>query len=323
MSSRSYKYQKRKPRNLARIATDQNCDISKDPGCYYPQKGAKCPPGTEGTAKCDARLRTKATASQLKVMDRIRYFLDRGRIQYASGIAFRRKYGAYEMDDDNNIVIKNYRNHGNYGKLKPGFDWYYKGPKALQDGFSPPEYEPAVINQAASESAFLWKTKNGKRYHYQGEALIRDGASYLWDAWVDFHDDIYNSISSDKSYNDVMKAIASTLSKRELEVLIFMPTLKPVRDKYNISDLYPNLEPPAYFHREYEYLLDSLPVGKEREPPSGNLEFAEKIMITLFERMGYIPPQPTGEELESPLLTGEEDIPAELLEELYIHPDWL
>lgn len=135
----------------------------------------------EGTPGCDARLRTKRNVGSLDPMSQIRFFLDKARTFYWSGIAKRKKYGAYKLvagtSQQNQVDV----NSGSGIFRTAGFA-FMDGKR--RDGFSPANREPFVLPGGNSERWKLWAPVRwggsgsmGKRYHFQAEALIRNGSA--------------------------------------------------------------------------------------------------------------------------------------------------
>ena len=245
----SYKYQKRKGQNLAYISSTLK-GVKCSPGkggaytCYYPRKGVNCPPNELNSGKCDARRWTLKSAKS-GINDQnvlLRYYLDRARITFASGMAFRRKYSAYKLNQDGTIKLAN-----RIGSLKDEFEWWNPVRRAKQDGYSPQNMEPKPKNNQP------WP---GKRYHYQGEALIRKANDYKLNAGSIFSARVNLFCNNDPN---ISKAFALALSKNELNALV-----KYVKN--------PN---------DYESIIKGLPTGRDRLTPINNINDVDTILRNL------------------------------------------
>lgn len=314
--SSSYQYQKRKPRNIARILALAKNGKKCGPGqgdtrhCYYPDEGKKCNPkeidpatGKPKSGKCDARLYSKKNIGGMDKVGRIRYHLDRGRQSYGSAIAFRKKYSAYQMDQNDYILLDWNDQFGYIGNLKNGFAWNYKV-GAKQDGYSPPNHEPVAID-ASSEASRRWLQENGKRYHYQAEALLRNGkagtlggAGHLEAAWKLLDEFITSPIPE-----VYMDRLTSILSIDEMNVLFSYDDEKLTNGFINFSNLYynpPNISPAAFYRYIYEPLLNFLPIGKQKGEPINDVDSTLKWFNAMLEKRGrevitnYISPQELG-----------------------------
>ena len=265
----SYRYQKRKPTNLSRISSCVPGSVDETWGCYYPQGGTKCGDMSEEDilmGKCDARRRTRMTAINLSKIEQVRYHLDKARTRYWSAVSFRRKYSAYMPDGRDDTILLDGKG---YGLLRAGFVWE-PDTRRRDDGFSPPGMIAALSDKEwgiGSDASLEWRYSNGKRYHFQAEALMRNGktgtmgaAGHMQRAWNLFRE----IITVDKF---LLLDVSETLSEGELTALSRYAVTESKFGNVRLDILYPNLAPGAFYASEYEPIIRGLPTGKNRTPP--------------------------------------------------------
>lgn len=287
----AYRLQKRKPRNLNRVASGISSAACRRGGapdeCFFPNQGRRCAnPGTPG---CDARLRTRGDAANMPLFPRMRFYLDKARTFYWSGIAKRKKYGAYKLmpgTQQNQTYANDPRFADGVGVRHTAQIQFMPGTR--RDGFSPTGTEPGAVTRAAlnregatpAQRWLLWAStaqggsgRMGKRYHYQAEALIRNGtggkpgaAGYLRMAAVNFFQFLAAAVAvGDDEIISFVGSAAQTFNANEIDAMRRWTEASAVHGGAVLDGL--NAAGRAEYAYVYEPILRDIHTGKQRRKP--------------------------------------------------------